>query len=215
MAERDIEIYRRQGFGAELGPGGKPALVVVDFVEGFADPAMFGGGNIAPAIARTRDLLALARGRGWPVFHTRVVFAVDGSDANIFTRKVPGLLALTEANPKSAVVAELEPRPEETVLCKRLPSAFAGTGFAAMLERQAVDTLVIAGCTTSGCIRATALDAMNHGLIPIVVEDCCGDRSVDAHNSNLFDIRQKCGDVMPLDDLVAALGTAAETGARP
>lgn len=215
MSERDAEVYRRQGFGRILGLGRKPALVIVDFVEGFADPAMFGGGNIAPAIARTQGLLALARDRGWPVFHTRVVFAEDGSDGNIFTRKVPGLLALTESNPKSAIVPELAPAPEEVVLCKRLPSAFAGTGFAAMLERHAADTLIIAGCTTSGCIRATALDAMNHGLVPIVVDDCCGDRAVEAHDANLFDIRQKCGDVMSLDDLVLALDAAAETGTRP
>lgn len=204
MSEADEQVYREQGFGRSVGLGTRPALLIVDFVEGFADPAMFGGGNIPEAIDATRDLLAFARRQGWPVAVTRILFAEDGADANIFTEKVPGLLVLTEANPKSAVVASLAPRPGELVVRKRLPSAFVGTDLAAWLIRKGVDTVVVAGCTTSGCVRASVVDAMNFGFRTIVVRDCVGDRALAPHAANLFDLEQKYADVMMRDDLIRA-----------
>lgn len=203
MSEPVRELYQRQGFGGALGMGRTPALIIVDFVNGFLDPAQFGGGNIASAAERTGDLLAQARMLNWPIAHTRIVFADDGSDANVFSRKAPGLLRLTETAEASQIIAPLEPLPGELVVRKTLPSGFAGTGLAAWLTARGVDTTVIAGCVTSGCIRATAMDAMNAGFAPIIVEDCVGDRAMGPHQANLFDLSQKYADVLPLNTVLS------------
>jgi maleamate amidohydrolase len=112
----ELDVYARQGFGGQLLMGRAPALLIVDFVAAFADPAHFGGGNIGQAIAATKPLLAFARDRGWPVAHTRVVYADDGSDAGIFALKAPSLLKLTEASPLSQVVPQLAPRDGELIV---------------------------------------------------------------------------------------------------
>ena len=203
MSISDHSVYIQQGFGANAGIGACPALIIVDFVEGFADPKIFGGGNIAKAIRATVDLLAFARKQHWPIAMTRIVFANDGSDANIFTKKIPGLLALTENAKASRIVAALAPQPEELVIRKRLPSAFFGTDLAAWLSARHVDTVMIAGCTTSGCVRASAVDAMSHGFLTVVVIDCVGDRALEPHEANLFDIGQKYANLISLRDLKA------------
>ncbi len=206
-------IYAAQGFGQTSGIGRAPALVIVDFVVGFADPAHFGGGNIGAAIARTVGLLGFARRQGWPVAHTRVVYAEDGADAGIFARKVPALLTLTEASPLSQIVPELAPRPGESVVRKRGASAFFGTDLAPWLAMRRVDTLAVAGCTTSGCVRATVVDALQHNLRTICVTDCVGDRALGPHTANLFDIGQKYADLMSAEALESAwLGLSRATG---
>ncbi|GAA4491102.1 isochorismatase family protein [Gluconacetobacter aggeris] len=203
--ETDGALYARQGFGRELGIVGQVGLLIVDFVNGFADPAAFGGGNIPQAIARTRPLLDTARRLGWPVAHTRIVFADDGADANVFSAKVPSMLGLTEDNPASAIVPELAPVAGEYVVRKTVPSAFSGTPLAAWYAHRGVQTLVVAGCVTSGCVRASVIDAMSLGFRPIVVSDCVGDRAIGPHEANLFDMAQKCGDVMDYDTLLSRL----------
>jgi maleamate amidohydrolase len=165
---------------------------------------LFGGGNISDAIKATSVLLTFARRRGWPVATTRVVFADDGSDANVFTQKMPGLLALTETNPKSAIVKSLAPEPGELVVRKRLPSAFVGTDLAAWLIRKGVDSVIVIGCATSSCVRASVMDAMNFGFRTIVVRDCVGDRALGPHEANLFDMEQKYADVMTRDEVIRA-----------
>ena len=197
----EAQVYQRQGFGAGLGVRPPLGLLIVDFVNGFADPAVFGGGNIGPAIARTVPLLALARERGWPVAHSRIVYADDNGDANIFSAKVPGMLTLKEASPASAIVAELAPREGELVVRKNVPSAFFGTSLAPWLTQRSVRTLLVAGCVTSGCVRASVVDAMCWGFAPIVMSDCVGDRAIAPHDASLFDIQQKYGDVMSSDAL--------------
>ncbi|MBO1073854.1 isochorismatase family protein [Roseomonas marmotae] len=200
----ELDIYSKQGMGASVGMGLSPALVIVDFVEGFTDPEHFGGGNIKPAIARTVPLLAHARARGWPVAHTRVVYADDGSDAGAFTRKSPGLLKLTETSPLSQIVPELTPAPGELVIRKRQASAFFGTELVGWLLWKRVDTLLVVGCTTSGCVRATVVDAVAHNLRTIVVTDCVGDRAIGPHEANLFDMGQKYADLMNSEAVMAA-----------
>lgn len=195
-AER--EVYDRQGFGVGIGFGRRFALLIVDFVQGFANPQQFGGGNISTAIQNTADLLALARSRSWPVAHSRILFMENGSDANPFTRKVPGMLTLTEASKASHIVAELAPIQGELVVCKTVPSAFFGTALAPWLLSKGVDTLIVAGATTSGCVRASVVDAMSHGLRVTVISDCVGDRAIAPHEANLFDMQQKYADVMDL-----------------
>ncbi|ATJ90877.1 N-carbamoylsarcosine amidase [Acetobacter senegalensis] len=194
--QKDNALYARQGFGRELGIVGQIGLLIVDFVNGFADPNAFGGGNIPSAIKQTVPLLATARQLGWPVAHTRIVFADDGADANVFSLKVPSMLGLTEHNSASAIVSELAPVEGEFIVRKTVPSAFSGTSLASWYTQRGVQTLVVAGCVTSGCVRASVLDAMSLGFRPIVLSDCVGDRAIAPHEANLFDMAQKCGDVM-------------------
>ncbi len=212
MARDDVEIYRAQGFGGTVGIGRSPALCIVDFVNGFVDPAIFGGGNITEAVARTVGLLAAARRCGLPVAFSRVVYVGDGSDDCTFTRKVPALTKLTEQAPAGQIVPELAPLPEEKILRKTQPSAFFGTGYAVWLRERGVDTLIIAGCTTSGCVRATVVDAMSCNFRTIVACDCVGDRSLAAHDANLFDMEQKYADLMDADAIIASLDRVS---ARP
>lgn len=200
----ELEIYKRQGFAQKLGLGKSPALVIVDFVVGFTDPAHFGGGNIGPAIEKTVPLLAFARARKWPVAHTRVVYAADGSDAGMFARKAPGLLKLTEDSPLSQIVADLTPKPGELVIRKRQASAFFGTELSSWLIGRGVDTMIVAGCTTSGCVRATVVDSIAHNLSTIVAVDCVGDRAIGPHTANLFDMGQKYADLMDSAEVIGA-----------
>ncbi|MFC5355484.1 isochorismatase family protein [Azospirillum himalayense] len=203
MSVSEQAVYERQGFGRSLGIQGRIGLLIVDFVNGFADPAVFGGGNIAPAIARTAQVLEKARAMGWAVAHSRIVYADDGSDGNVFSIKVPGMQTLTEHATISAIVPELTPVPGELVVRKTVPSAFFGTGLAPWLTQRGVETLLIAGATTSGCVRASVVDAMCHGFRPVVMADCVGDRALAPHEANLFDIGQKYGDVVPAERILA------------
>lgn len=204
----DIQTYARQGFGAQLELKGPVGLLIVDFVNGFADPAVFGGGNINQAIANTVPLLAHARARGWVVAHSRIVYADDGADNNIFSLKIPSMLTLKEQAHNSAIVPELTPAPGELVVRKTCPSAFFGTALAAWLAQRGVQTLVVAGAVTSGCVRASVVDAMQFGFSPLVLSDCVGDRALAPHDANLFDMEQKYATVMTRDDALAALQTA-------
>ncbi|MFB9269935.1 isochorismatase family protein [Bradyrhizobium erythrophlei] len=205
--------YRRQGFGNELDISGPFGLLIVDFVNGFLDPAVFGGGNISAAMQRTIVLLDEARRRSWPIAHSRIVFADDDSDGNIFAMKVPGVLALKEDTPNSAIVPQLTPRNGELVVRKTAPSAFFATSLAPWLTQRGVRTLVVAGCVTSGCVRASVVDAMSLGFRPLVVRDCVGDRAIGPHEANLFDMAQKCASVMGLDEALARIaGSGIATG---
>jgi len=198
MRDDESQVYQRQGFGAGLGLQPPIGLLIVDFVNGFADPGTFGGGNIPGAIDRTVELLAIARQRSWPVAHSRIVYADDDSDANVFSIKVPGMLGLKEQSPASAIVDVLAPAAGERVVRKNVPSAFFGTDLAPWLTQRGVSTLLVAGCVTSGCVRASVVDAMCWGFRPVVVSDCVGDRAIGPHEASLFDMRQKYADVMNL-----------------
>lgn len=199
----DISAYARQGFGTPLPLKAPFGLLIIDFVNGFKDPTIFGGGNIPEAIARTETLLAHARAQGWPVAHSRIVFSDDDADSNIFCLKVPGMLTLKEDSPASAIVPELAPAAGEYVVRKSTPSAFFGTMLAPWLAQRGVQTLVVAGCVTSGCVRASVVDAMQAGFRPLVVADCCGDRALGPHEANLFDMAQKYAAVMQLDQAIS------------
>lgn len=201
----EASVYGKQGFGGRIGFGKRPALLVVDFVNGFNDPEMFGGGNIPAAIAQTQKLLAHVRQLRLPVCFTRVVYAADGSDHGVFCMKAPTLAVLTEESHASQVVPELTPIAGEYVLCKTQPSAFFGTGLTPWLVSKGVDTLMIVGATTSGCVRASVVDSMSSNFRTIVVTDCVGDRAIGPHEANLFDMQQKYADLMSCDETIAAL----------
>lgn len=195
----DTAVYARQGFGAAMAPVAPFGLLIVDFVNGFADPAQFGGGNIPAAIERTRGLLATARERRWPVAHSRIVYQDDDGDGNVFSLKVPGMLGLKEDLRSSQVVDELAPAAGELVVRKTVPSAFFGTQLAPWLTQRGVQTLLVAGAVTSGCVRASVVDAMSWGFRPLVVTDCVGDRALGPHEANLFDMGQKYAILMDRD----------------
>lgn len=212
MSADDLAVFERQRFGARMGYGKRPGLLIVDFTVGFNDPEAFGGGNIGSAVNQTVDLLARARSLGIPIAHTKIIYADDGSDAGVHCLKVPKLKTLTENNPLSDFVPELMPRKGEFVIRKRLPSAFFGTDLAGLLTSRGVDTLLIAGCTTSGCVRASTLDAMCWGFRPMVVSDCVGDRAIGPHEASLFDLGKKYADVVTRADVFTYLET--EHGSR-
>lgn len=189
------EVYVRQGFGQGSGFGRSPAVMVVDFTWSFVDPAQFGGGDIAKAVTATARLLTAARQAGWPIAYSRVVYADDGSDAGPFARKVPGLLSQTECSAATRIVDELAPASGDLVLRKTAASAFFGTGLLPWLVARCVDTLIVTGATTSGCVRATVVDSVSHGFMTVVPADCVGDRAEGPHAASLFDMGQKYADV--------------------
>jgi maleamate amidohydrolase len=192
----DDDLYARQGFGRRLAIEGGCGLVVIDFVNGFLDPELLGGGNIGPAAEAAVEVLRRARLLRWPIAHSRIVFAGDAAPS-VFALKVPALLSLTEDAPASAIIAPLAPEPGELVIRKTVPSAFHGTpALATWLRERAVRNLVIVGCTTSGCVRASTVDAMTFGFRPFVLSDCVGDRAITPHEASLFDIAQKYGEVL-------------------
>lgn len=201
----EIETYEKQGFGADFPLHGPVGLLIVDFVNGFADPAVFGGGNIPQAIAQTVPLLKAARERRWAIAHSRIVYADDGADHNIFSLKVPGMLTLKENGANSAIVAELAPAVGELVVRKTVPSAFFGTSLTQWLTQRGVQTLLVAGAVTSGCVRASVVDAMSWGFRPVVVRDCVGDRAIGPHNASIFDMGQKYAAVMDRDEVLKKL----------
>lgn len=209
------DVFRKQNFGNQIGFGQKAGLVIVDFVVGFADPDMFGGGNIQPAIDKTVELLAAFRKQNLPIAFTRVVYAEDGSDAGFFTSKVPSLRQLTEDNPASQIVPELEPKTGEYIIKKTQASAFFGTNFAPWLVTNSVDTLVITGCTTSGCVRATAVDSVSYNFRTIIARDCVGDRATEPHEASLFDLEMKYSDVIKCEEVIREIETSSQGQSIP
>jgi maleamate amidohydrolase len=185
-----------------LVPGKKPALLIVDFVRAYLlpDSPLFAG--VESARAAAASLLGAARRAGIPVMHTNVVYEPGGNDGGVFFRKLPALASFERGrSPELAAFAEgLEPLPDEPVFSKQYASAFFGTRLAAALAGRGVDTLLIAGVSTSGCVRATAVDACQHGFIPLVVRDAVGDRHPGPHEANLFDLQAKYAEVISLDD---------------
>lgn len=195
MSDELTENYRG-AFDGSLGFGKAPALILVDFVEAYfaKDSALYAAveAELASAL-RIRDA---ARATGIPVIYTNVVYQKDGADGGVFYSKVPALEAFVAGNPLGRWPEGLEPADDELVISKQYPSAFFGTSLAETLKAKGIDTLIITGVTTSGCVRATCVDAMSYGFIPIVVADACGDRHAAPHEANLFDMNAKYADVV-------------------
>ena len=201
----DLDVYKTQNFGNSSGWGRYPALLIVDFVNGFTDPVKFGGGNIQEAIENTVVLLDACRSYRLPIIFTRVVYADDGSDKGVFCVKAPSLATLTEDNPDSHVVDALKPVDGELIARKQQPSAFFGTNLHSWLTMRGVDTIIHTGCTTSGCVRASVIDALSCNYRNVIVTDCVGDRAIGPHEANLFDMGQKYGDILTCEETLEAL----------
>jgi len=202
--------YARAGFGQELRPGNRPALVLVDPARAYIDPECPLYAGVEANVEAMKALLAAARAAGIPVVVTEVRLRADGADAGVFFKKSGTLVAFCEGSPYGEFIEGLEPTCAEMLVTKKYPSAFFGTTLNSHLTSLGVDTVLVAGLSTSGCVRATTLDAMQHGYIPIVVEEAVGDRDSSIHNSNLFDMQQKMAEVWQLaraQDYLAEIST--------
>jgi nicotinamidase-related amidase len=210
-------LYEARGLGARVGFGTQPALLVVDFQSGLTDPAASPlGARLDAEIAACRRLCDAARAAGVPIHFTTTAYGGAPDDGGPFRRKLPGLAHLREGTPLVDIDPRLDRQPTETVWPKRGASAFFGTALAAALTAAGVDTVIVAGCTTSGCVRASVVDACQHGFRAIVVQEAVGDRARGPHVANLFDMDAKYGDVVLLRDALAFLGSLRRTtaGAR-
>lgn len=209
MADRKAENleqdYADAGFGNRLGFGQSPALLVVDFVMAYLDPAapLYAGVEAELEVAislRQRCVQA-----GLPVIFTRVEYQPGGADGGYFFKKVTALKALERGSPYAAFHKNLSPNEGDTVVTKQYASAFFGTSLASTLRALGCDSTIIVGLTTSGCVRATALDALQNGFIPLVVSDACGDRDIRVQQANLFDLGAKYADIVTSEEVEAWL----------
>lgn len=193
-------------FEYHLPFGRHPALIVIDVAVAYLDPAspLYDAAFVAavPVIAR---LIAVARAAAIPVIFTRVVHGSGGRDGGLFYRKMPVLRVFDPGTPWGQFAPDAVPQPDDIVITKQYASAFFGTSLASTLTGMCVDTLLMAGFSTSGCIRASALDALQHGFAPFVVSDACADRHPDPHTANLFDLQAKYAEVIDCAAAVALL----------
>ena len=197
-------------FEGRLQPGTRPALLIVDVVAAYLTE---GSPLFMDTAAAARDsnarLAEAARAAGVPVVFTNVAYKPDGSDGGVFYRKAPVLKAFIEGSPLGAFPPELTPLPGDRVFTKQYPSAFFGTGLAEALHAEGIDTLLITGYSTSGCVRASALDAMQYGFIPLVGREACADRHPGPHEANLFDLQAKYAEVISEAEALAYLANHA------
>lgn len=200
-------------FDSRLGFGARPALIVIDFMRAYTTPgAPLHAEGVVRAVEQSVALLAAARETGIPVIHTRVLFHPSGMDGGLFARKVPVLRSLVPGEPLAEFDPRVAPDPRELVIVKNYASAFFGTSLAATLTAEGIDTAILIGCSTSGCIRATAIDAIQHGFRAIVPRECVGDRHDGPHEANLFDINAKYGDVVERDAVLSYLARNSASG---
>jgi maleamate amidohydrolase len=203
MTEARESNYRGV-FDTALGFGTRPAVIVIDFVRAYTTPgAPFFGQGVVDAVAESVPLLAAARATGVPVIYTQVIYHPSGVDGGLFVRKVPSLRIFVEGEPLGEIDPLISPAPEDLIIRKQYPSCFFGTSLASTLQTMGVDSVVLLGCSTSGCIRAAAVDGIQYGYRVIVPRECVGDRHPAPHDAALFDINAKYGDVVGKADVIA------------
>jgi maleamate amidohydrolase len=200
-----FDFYVKKGFAARVGFGERPALLVVDMIRGFTDLRSPLASNLDSQMDAIRVLLEHARRSEIPIIFSTVAYDMDLQEAGIWIRKIPSNSWLVEGSEWVELDERLERRGREMLLVKKYASCFFGTDLAARLVSRRVDTLLISGCTTSGCVRASAVDACSLGLHTIVVQEAVGDRAELPHIANLFDIDAKYGDVVELQEAVEYL----------
>jgi nicotinamidase-related amidase len=207
-ATSEEEFFKQRGFGLKMGFGRRPALIVIDLVKAFTDPKRMLGANLDKEIEATKPLLDVAHERDMPVLFSTVRYDdVDLRDAGIWALKQKGTATLRNDSDGWQIDPRLDFRPTDSLLLKKYASCFFGTDLVPRLNSRGVDTLIIAGCTTSGCVRATAVDAVQNGFRPMVVREAVGDRSQPAHEQSLFDLNAKYADVVSLEETLHYLRT--------
>lgn len=208
LVHADEEFFRERGFGLKIGFGRRPALIIVDIIQAFTDPGMPLGSNLDAEIGATNQLIDACREADVPLFFTTTAYD-DASlkDGGIWVLKQKGAATLRSGT----AAVELDPRlhyqPRDAILVKKYASCFFGTDLLSRLVANGCDTLLIAGCTTSGCVRGTAVDAVQNGFRPIIVAEAVGDRSAAAHKQSLFDLQAKYCDVVALSEALDYLKT--------
>ncbi len=203
----DLADNYRGAFDGRLGFGERPALLLVDLTQAYFDESCPLYAGAEEALSSAIRILDAAREASIPVIYTNVVYRADGSDGGVFFRKVPVLENFVAGHPMGAWAPGIQPAEDEVVISKQYPSAFFGTPLDSILKDMQIDTLIIAGVTTSGCVRATCVDTMSYGYVPIIVADACGDRHEAPHEANLFDMNAKYADVVSEAETIEFLGT--------
>jgi nicotinamidase-related amidase len=206
--KEDEEFFRQRGFGIKIGFGERPALIIIDMLKGFTDSTMPLGANLDMQIEAQKPLLKVAHERDIPVIFSTVMYEeAEAKDAGLWGIKMKGSLTLTAGSEAVKIDPRVGMQPKDILLVKKYASCFFGTDLVPRLNSRRVDTLIITGCTTSGCVRATAVDAVQNGFRPMVVREAVGDRSVAAHEQSLFDLNAKYADVVSLDETLQYLKT--------
>ena len=196
-------------FDGRLSFGKRPALLIVDFVMAYLDKSSPLYAHVEDALESNIRVLAAARAAGIPVIFTNVVYEKDGADGGLFYKKIPSLRVFVKGSPYGAFPPSLQPLDGERIISKQFASAFFGTALTDILTTAAIDTLLITGLSTSGCVRATALDALQSGFAPFVVRDACGDRHSAPHDANLFDLQAKYAEVVSEGEAIEFLRSSA------
>jgi len=213
MSDDTGRIYERARLGQSITPGSRPAVLVVDFSRGFTDPECTMGSDLTSEVEATTRVLAAAREKGLPVIFTTIGFEPNLKDGSLWLQKAPGLADLQVGGKWVDIDPRLERAEDEVVILKKGASAFFGTNLPSVLVSQGVDTIVLCGATTSGCIRATAVDLLQYGYPTLVPRECVGDRARSPHEANLVDIQAKYADVVPVEDALSYLeGIAGRVG---
>lgn len=202
-------IYEQAGITGTVGFGDSPAVIVVDLQTAFTDPAYPLGADLDDTVEATADLLSVAREANVPIFFSRCVYREDARDGAVFVEKIPSTKDLTPDSEWIELDPRLEPAAGDAVIDKQQPSAFFATGLDTMLTYEGVDTVVVTGATTSGCVRATVVDACSHGYRPIVPIECVGDRAEGPHEASLFDMEAKYADLLDRDEVERHLRASA------
>lgn len=213
--ESELEAnYALGQFSGQLGCGERPALLLIDLCMAYLTPEspLYAGEGAMTAVEACKELLRVAREQGLPIIHTRIEL-VSPTDGGLFRKKLPALEVFRSGNPLADPPPGLEPQNGELVVTKQYASAFFGTNLATSLTVMGVDSVIIGGVSTSGCVRASAVDALQHGFAPLVVTDACGDRHPRPHEATLFDLSAKYADVIDLSTAITAMKAAiAENG---
>jgi len=205
--------YAKAGYNKRQQWGVRPALILIDFARAYFEPdsPLFGAEGCASALESAKRLLAAARAQRIPIVFTEVKYRNGGIDGGIFYRKAPPLSCFEQGNPLQRLAEGLEVGDGEILVSKQYPSAFFASSLAATLTALGVDTVLLTGVTTSGCVRASCVDAMSHGFITLVVEDAVGDRDRRPHEANLYDMNAKYADVISEAEAIDYVA-AAQTG---
>ncbi len=198
------------GFGRHLTPGKRPALIMVDFVKAYFEPGAQLYMGLDSCLHSAQRLLQAAREAGILVIHTQVSFSEGGVDGGVFFKKIDALKHFVGNAPLGEIMPVVKPLQSEVVIVKQFASSFFGTTLSSTLQASGVDTLIIAGVSTSGCVRATAVDAIQHGFIPLVCRDAVGDRNDGPHEASLFDLQAKYAEVMSEAEILQYLTSLTE-----
>jgi maleamate amidohydrolase len=204
-----INNYKK-AYANKLGYGKRPALILVDFVEAYFDKSCELYADVDQSLASALRVREAASAQNVPIVLTNLVYQQGGADGGVFYQKVKPLRHFQKGEPMGAWPKSLDPADNELVISKQYPSAFFGTSLASTLTALNIDSLIITGLTTSGCVRATCIDSVSHGFITIVVADACGDRHEDPHQANLFDMDAKYADVVNDASVIAYLNSLGD-----